>query len=84
MSYYDEDFKPWQIVDGQSVVADKPEWERLAKHSKDTRYPCKNELLKRSGERGWKDQGDETMMLSIDAERSCRLLDGQEHNGRVS
>ena len=32
----------------------------------------------------WKDQGDETMMLAIDAERSCRLLDGQEHNGRVS
>ena len=32
----------------------------------------------------WKDQGDETMMLAIDAERSCRLLDGQEHSGRLT
>ena len=29
MSYYDEDFKPWQIVDGQCVVADEAEWGKL-------------------------------------------------------
>ena len=29
----------------------------------------------------WKNQADETMMLSIDAELSGRLLDGIEHNG---
>ena len=31
----------------------------------------------------WKDKGDETMMLAIDAERSGRLLDGEEHNGQI-
>ena len=29
MSYYDEDFKPWEIVDGQCVVADEAEWKRI-------------------------------------------------------
>ena len=31
----------------------------------------------------WKDQGDETMVLAIDKDKSGRLLDGQEHNGRI-
>ena len=29
MTYYDEDFKPWEIVDGQCVVADEAEWGKL-------------------------------------------------------
>ena len=29
MNYYDEDFKPWEIVDGQCVVADEAEWSKL-------------------------------------------------------
>ena len=31
MTYYDEQFKPFEIVDGQCVVADESEWEKLVK-----------------------------------------------------
>ena len=31
MRYYDEEFKPWQIVDGQCVVADEIAWGKLTK-----------------------------------------------------
>ena len=31
MNYYDEDFKPWEIVDGQCVVADEAEWSKLVR-----------------------------------------------------
>ena len=30
MTYYDEEFKPWEIVGGQCVVADEAEWQKLA------------------------------------------------------
>ena len=30
MDYYDEEFKPWEIVDGQCIVADETEWQNLA------------------------------------------------------
>jgi len=29
MSYYDQTFEPWEIVDGQCVVADEAEWQGL-------------------------------------------------------
>ena len=29
MSYYDQPFKPWDIVDGQCLVADEAEWRKL-------------------------------------------------------
>ena len=29
MSYYDQSFTPWEIVDGQVVVVDESEWEQL-------------------------------------------------------
>ena len=29
MSYYDQTFEPWKIVDGQCVVADESEWQKL-------------------------------------------------------
>jgi len=29
MSYYDETFEPWKIVDGQCVVADEAEWQKV-------------------------------------------------------
>ena len=29
MPYYDEELKPWEIVDGQCVVADESEWKRI-------------------------------------------------------
>ena len=29
MSYYDQQFKPWEIVDGKCVVADEAEWRKL-------------------------------------------------------
>ena len=28
-SYYDEEFRPWEIVDGQCVVTDEAEWQKL-------------------------------------------------------
>ena len=28
-SYYDEEFRPWEIVDGRAVVADEAEWQKL-------------------------------------------------------
>jgi len=29
MSYYDETFEPWEIVDGKCVVADEAEWKKI-------------------------------------------------------
>jgi len=29
MTYYDETFEPWEIVDGQCVVADEAEWKKI-------------------------------------------------------
>ena len=29
-SYYDEEFRPWEIVDGQCVVTDEAEWQKLS------------------------------------------------------
>ena len=31
MNYYDQTFEPWKIVDGQCVVADEAEWQKLEK-----------------------------------------------------
>ena len=36
MTYYDEQFKPFEILDGQCVVADEPEWEKLIELGKCT------------------------------------------------
>ena len=29
MTYYDQTFEPWEIVDGKCVVADESEWRKL-------------------------------------------------------
>ena len=54
MSYYDEDFKPWEIVDGRAVVADEAEWQKLIEwnaeaESHSQRWELHCVLCKRSG-----------------------------------
>ena len=29
MSYYDQELKPWEILDGKCVVADESEWQKV-------------------------------------------------------
>ena len=40
MSYYDEEFRLWEIIDGKCVVADEAEWANVKKFHRDSRK-CK-------------------------------------------